>query len=61
MKKNNYENIDKENKTPKIAIYIRVGSMEQLNFEAEEKHLNLKTDSSNEKVRCIIYASPTEI
>lgn len=30
MKKNNYENVDKENRTPKVAIYIRVGNREQL-------------------------------
>ncbi len=45
MKKNNYENEDREKRTLKAAIYIRVGSREQLNLEAEEKHFNLKMES----------------
>jgi len=71
MKKNNHKNVENEKRTPKIAIYIRVGSREQLNLNAEEKHYNLKmesfqkeecsADSSCEKERGIGYTTHTEI
>ncbi|WP_353095678.1 hypothetical protein [Tissierella praeacuta] len=41
MKKNN----NKENRTLKAAMYIRVGSIEQLSLEAEKRHFNLKVES----------------
>ncbi|MCQ4922241.1 hypothetical protein NE686_04035 [Tissierella carlieri] len=45
MKKNNYENKDRGKRTLKAAIYIRVGSIEQLSLEAEQGHFNLKVES----------------
>ena len=64
MKKNN----NKENRTLKAAMYIRVGSTEQLSREVEQRYFNLKleslqkgeesiADSSCEKERGISYAS----
>ncbi len=41
MEKNN----NKENRTLKAAMYIRVGSIEQLSLEAEKRHFNLKVES----------------
>lgn len=72
MKKNNYENEDREKRTLKAAIYIRVESIEQLSLEAEHRHFNLKmesfqkgeesnADSSCEKERGISYTSLTGI
>lgn len=45
MKKNNYENVDREKRNLKVATYIRVGSMEQLNLKAEQRHSNLKMEN----------------
>ncbi|MGJ0847312.1 hypothetical protein ACR77J_11540 [Tissierella praeacuta] len=45
MKKNNLENNDRENRTLKAVMYIRVGSIEQLSLEAEQRHFNLKVES----------------
>lgn len=71
MKKNNHKNVDREKRTSKIAIYMRVGSREQLGLESEEKHFNLKkesfqkeecnADNSYEKERGIVYTTHTEI
>lgn len=41
MKNNN----NKENRTLKVAMYIRVGNIEQLSLEAEQRHFNLKVES----------------
>lgn len=49
MIKNNYENEDREKGTLKAAIYIRVGSIEQLSLEAKQKHFNLKMESFQEE------------
>lgn len=45
MEKNNFENNDREKRTLKAAIYIRVGNIEQLNLEAEQGDFNLKVES----------------
>ena len=45
MKKNNFENNDRGKRTLKAAIYIRVGNIEQLSLEAEQRHFNLKVES----------------
>jgi hypothetical protein len=42
MKKNNFENSDRENRTLKAVMYIRVGSTEQLSLEVKQKYFNLK-------------------
>ncbi|MBU5426889.1 hypothetical protein KQI41_10750 [Tissierella pigra] len=69
--KNNYKNIDKENRTPKVAIYIRVGGMEQLSDEARQRLLNAKlenfkkeicnVDSSYKKERGVGYTTLSKI
>ena len=41
MKKNN----NKENRALKAAMYIRVGNIEQLSLEAEQRHFNLKVEN----------------
>lgn len=41
MKKNN----NKENRALKAAMYIRVGNIEQLSLEAEQRHVNLKVEN----------------
>lgn len=41
MKNNN----NKENRTLKVAMYMRVGNIEQLSLEAEQRHFNLKVES----------------
>lgn len=41
MKKNN----NKENRTLKAAMYIRVGNIEQLSLEAEQRYFNLKVEN----------------
>lgn len=45
MEKNNFENNDKEKRTLKAVIYIRVGNIEQLSLEAEQRYFNLKAES----------------
>ena len=45
MKKNNFKNNDREKRTLKAAIYIRVGNTEQLSLEEEQRHFNLKVES----------------
>lgn len=68
MEKNN----NKENRTLKAAMYIRVGSIEQLSLEAEKRHFNLKVeslqkggesnaDNSCEKENSISYMGPIGI
>lgn len=68
MKKNN----NKENRTLKAAMYIRVGITEQLILEAEQRYFNLKVeslqkgeesnaDNSCEKEKSISYSSHTGI
>lgn len=71
MEKNNHKNIDKENKVPKVGIYIRNGNIEQFNTEAEQRDSILKmvrsqkgeynVDSSCEKERGISYIDPGRI
>ena len=68
MKKNN----NKENRALKAAMYIRVGNIEQLSLEAEQRHFNLKVESLQkgeesdaynncEKEKSICYASHSGI
>lgn len=45
MEKNNFKNKDREKRTLKAAIYIRVGSIEQLSLEADQAHFNLKVEN----------------
>ncbi|MBU5310469.1 hypothetical protein KQI38_00365 [Tissierella carlieri] len=70
MKKNNHKN--KEEKPLKTAMYIRVGNIEQLYPEAQQKHFKLSmenfqkgeecdADSNSEKEECIYHTSSTGI
>ena len=72
MEKNNFENNDRKKRTLKAVIYIRVGNIEQLSLEAEQRYFNLKVESlkkgeeSNvdnrcEKEKSISYSSHTGI
>lgn len=49
MEKNNYENVNEEKKTPKVAIYIRVGCVEQLSDEARYKPFNTELEDFRKK------------
>mgnify|MGYP001017624191 CR=1 FL=1 len=49
MKNNNHKNVDREKRTLKVAIYIRVGSIEQLSNETEQRHFDLKMESSQKE------------
>lgn len=65
-------NNNKENRVLKVAMYIRVGSTEQLSLETEQRYFNLKVeslqngeesnaDNSCEKEKFISYSSHTGI
>lgn len=71
MKRNNYENVDREKRARKVMIYIRVGNKEQLSNEATQTLLNSKlenfkkeicnVDSSYKKERGVGYTTLSKI
>lgn len=57
MKKNNFENNDRGKSILKAAMYIRVGNIEQLSLEAEQRHFNLKVENLQKGEESNAYSS----